>query len=817
VAARAVVAKIGTDFKTSTAASIEDIANPDKLINQATQGNTDVKLVAASKVAEYIAKITSPIDTQAAKIVEANVKDTVAGGVRTAKPKARSREQAKLAKQEAQDIVKQHLGYADPNDFDGLKTAEVEQLLNRKVNPIVSLTHAWGYGAGEVANNYKMGYSAYMTMGRDFSQRLLDIKKSAKTPDDFKSAWTALQNKSVPTNQDVLYVYEQLKPLVDQIFDTSGANPMLGTFFRDGYSVKDVNEALKEQGLKFQFETKITGNIDPRDPRAVHWHVADSWRRAVIDDPVDFLEKTYMASLNLHMRAAVGAHFGAEFGLTSIPIGAEANGLHYVKMPKISSSADTKLLQHVPTQTLEGKPLYYQQEALDQLFHLERILKQSKSFQGSSSGFGKFINNVADPTLAIWKPMVTIIRLGHHIRNGFGDLMLNFLDGVYSITPYKKAALSLKAGGVMRKEAIEQLDEILKMPEQAGRSGPENTVIHLKGGKKETYDPAGMYKLAYQDGVLPGFHQTEDILMNQKKTGLQGFANRLLASAPVQAGGKVAETSSHYFRLAQYSHLLSSRRFTSKFRTVDEARRAAAARVKRFHPDTTGLSPEAMKYMRRIFPFYSWIRQIIPVVFETMLTKPARLTAIDKIYWGINNAFNPNSPDSKSITDPFPVTRLIPSFLRDNLGYAGGSFTFSLGSPTESVFGDILNGNPQRNLLAMLNPAIKAPIELSTNTNLGTGSYIPDKGEYIDQMLPGVGQVASISGFSPSGTLANWFTGGSSAYPLNIDPQRSLAKGEKNAFFNQSLFNFLTGLGVQNFDRDSYYNIASREITRGGT
>jgi hypothetical protein len=105
----------------------------------------------------------------------------------------------------------------------------------------------------------------------------------------------------------------------------------------------------------------------------------------------------------------------------------------------------------------------------------------------------------------------------------------------------------------------------------------------------------------------------------------------------------------------------------------------------------------------------------------------------------------------------------------------------------------------------MLNPLIKAPVEFTTDQSISTGAYIADKGEAIDQLIPGVNQIANISGYSPTGSLGTLSQG------LGLDPQRAMQRGEKEAFFNTNLTNFLTGLGIQNYDKPSYRKIAIKE------
>src|SRR6185312_4932124 len=255
--------------------------------------------------------------------------------------------------------------------------------------------------------------------------------------------------------------------------------------------------------------------------------------------------------------------------------------------------------------------------------------------------------------------------------------------------------------------------------------------------------------------------------------------------------------------------LLRNPKFISQFKTAEEAMEGAAERVRRYHPDVTGLTPGEQKYMRRIFPFYSWIRQAIPIVMSTAMTKPGRLTELPKAFYNAQVATGQN-PDS--MVEPFDPQKMYPSFIRDNLtGPVFGSIGLNFGSPTEGVLGDTINGNVGRNILSMLTPVAKVPTELISGTNMGTGAKILDKSDYVDSNLPVVNQVAAISGISPSGTIANGITGGG---PIP-DPQRAVQVGNKQNFWNQNLANFFLGLGIDDYEKGNYGRIAVREL--GGT
>ena len=331
-------------------------------------------------------------------------------------------------------------------------------------------------------------------------------------------------------------------------------------------------------------------------------------------------------------------------------------------------------------------------------------------------------------------------------------------------------------------------------------------------GKTQTLNDKAMYALAYQHGVPVSFRVTQDVMQAGSSirggaTATQQMAEKLMGTKYIQSMSRISEETSHIPRMAQFVHHMQDPAFTGKFRTLDEAAQAAATNVRKYHPDTTSLSPSGQKYIRRIYPFYSWSRLVLPVVMESLLTKPTSITALPKIFYGANQLMGGGAASPSEL---FPPTRLLPSFVRDTLGYVGGNYTFNLGSPVESL-ADTFNGNPARNIVfGMANPMIKAPIDLISGTNQSTGAGIPDKSDYVDQVLPIVNQLSNLTGVSIAGSVGKMVTGTGV-----IDPQRAVQTGEKNYFFNQSLANFITGLQLNNVNRPSYQNIASREYRSG--
>lgn len=782
--------------------AVDVITNVNKYLDGMLGTNVEAKSIAGQKAAEVIADTTSHADVKAARTVKESVsayssaKGPRAEEIAREKVSAKQRAQAKDAADEAREFITQQ--GIDVPEY-AMSAVEVEQGLVRRVQPLKSLAAPWGYSAGIMGDIFKQEFSAFMTgvMGYDraLAQAFKDVPKEG-----ISLAFKQLQSGRLPVDATQKEVYHKLEKELSNLLNTTGKDPLMGALFRGEASIEDISKVLQEEGVPWKFNTRaqkgVSGAIEVPG-RAIH---ADSWRQLDVKDPLEFIARLNGAMLKLNTRMSVAQHFGLKFGALK---GGVRNGEMFVTLPK-DLKVDTEVMQHIPRKDAAGRTLYYPKSAVDLMINLERILKQPTKFQS------RFMNEWFDPILTAWKTGATIIRPGHHIRNMIGDVSLNMMYGVMSPAYYKYAAQVMKADGLLGKEiSTDMIRTLLSKPESlapgALPSDAYKMTVTLKGGKKIEFDAVNSAKLQVQAGILPTFRQTEDFIRAgaEDVKGAAKFTEGLLRSRPLQAAGKAAEFTSHYPRMAQFEYIMRTQ--GHKFDNLDDLLTYAGKEVKRTHPDTTGLSPEGMKYMRRLMPFYSWIRQIIPFMLETTLTRPTRVTALPKVYHAANQLFNAEGGGNGPL-DLFPITRNIPSFIQNTLGYVGGGFTFNLGTPTEAVFGDLLNGNPQRNIASMLNPAIRIPIELNTQTNMSTGSFIADKGEYLDAQVPGLSQLSSISGVSGFGTLANIMTGNGF-----IDPQRAVQKGEKDYFTNMSLLNFLTGLGIQNFDRPSYEKLAVYE------
>ena len=749
------------------------------------------KTQAVADSAETLAKVTEPNVLPAAKSAQ-YVQKARTGTIKATADDIRRATQT-FGDKAADDAEK----LLDPDLLNDMDVVFASRMDGRHRAFTEFMGSATGIKRNELREIFRSGAVAASTKASLYNRGLNDLAKTI-TPPNRDAAFTMLRQGRELTPEiirtldpEVVDAYNRMRPFFDAVYDvsTNEGNSLFGLLFRHGDDVDEVNKTLKEFGLDHQFDLKSAGG---------NWtDMANQWRDWEIADPLEFMQKTFSAGQHIGAKRAVTQEHMQQFGVRS----ATRPGEDFVKLDVGSMKELGPYMDPA---------LWYPRRAAEAMLDLDRFVSSATSFKGEKGLLAGFMNHVVDPVMSIWKPWVTIARPGHHLRNIFGDLNMTRLDTKLNhngTKSYHQDAFKIMAAVGRVKKDPQALAAMLK-----GEDVFAGTNAHILSLKGKDMNAEQVYRSALNHGLLPEYRLGQDLIHDiGEEAGARTEAVRkaLVENRLMVAMGKGSELYSHELRLAHYIGLLKTDKFVRQFKTYDEAIQGAAERVRRFHPDSTGLVPGELKYARRLIPFYSWLRQAIPVVAATAFVRPGRLTEIPKAFYNAQVAMGQN-PDS--MVEPFDNTKMYPSFIRDNLtGPVFGSVGLNLGTPTEGVLGDTLNGNVGRNILSMLNPVVKTPVELVSGTNMGTGAKILDKSDYVDSNLPVVNQVSAISGISPTGTIANAVTGGG---PVP-DPQRAVQVGNKQKFWNQNLANFFLGLGIDDYEKGNYGRIAVREL--GGT
>lgn len=575
-------------------------------------------------------------------------------------------------------------------------------------------------------------------------------------------AFRAAQGIGPVNTQEVATLAQGIQQTMDNLLGQAmGASVLL----RSGVNMDMLNGWMKRYGTDFQFhkgrvKDPISG-VEHDLSNGSDW--VNSWKFHDVGekDPADWMFKTMQALEQSTREKALFDEMGERFGST-------AYGKSY-------------------TNKIDGHPYlegYYFPSDIAQ--QIPRVIKDWTLPVGSNNKYLRLY----DRGLSMWKSGVTIFRPAHHIRNLVGDLYMGALDGVVSITPYKLAVQVQKAMGsyVDTMQDVDKLVELGMVSRGLETPAPGKVLFRNKSGAPFTAEQVGA--LAHQQGLLEHVKTLEDIIDLGERSGVS--ITRPFGGKVQKVARSVSEMQGHNARLAHFIDKLQKSRGTDLTKIVPEA----ARRSRKYHPSGIDLTHFEKTVMRRIIPFYSWIRKSTPVLLEGMVMKPGITVLPAKIGEALQMA---NGIDTTR-DDPFPTDQLFPKWIRDEGigpislpdGFLGnfsnqmppGYVQAGVGlNPLSSLLTQLQD--PGRTIGSSLTPVAQIPMELITGRKIFTGEPIrgPEAkpgafGEYVGSQIPNFSAVQGISGLGLAG-----------------ETNKSIKSGNQSG--KENFVNWLTGLGIK--------------------
>jgi hypothetical protein len=540
---------------------------------------------------------------------------------------------------------------------------------------------------------------------------------------------------------------------------------------RAGVTMDELNQALKEMGSKFRFTNKIVKDkygIEHDFTKNADW--LKSWEVGEFTDPMQFMHWINTSLQRVTRKNAVIDDMVARWGMP-------------VKTGEFRYSIDHPRLAG----------FYFPKEIAEQGGVL---LKQfERNFTPNSEMLRTY-----DKVLRAWKSGVTIYSPSHHIRNIIGDMWLAALDGVSSPKSYM---LSMRTMHAMRGryKDIKSVGELTDPDSlRLAMTRPGDTALTTKGGVPLTFEQ--IYVAAHNQGLLAKASVLEDIITD---------SGRLIGDMPIsqgrirEAAHGLAENRDHFVRIAHFIHLIRN----SKTKNWKDLFSEAGHRVKKYHPDGMDLTDFERNVMRRLVPFYSWLRKATPLMVEAMVQKPQLVTLYPKMMANIQDVMGIEGVSG--LGDPFPADRQFPDWIRAggigpvlHQGMGGlpgfiaslarkdngreGYTMLNPSNPFNDIVGDI--SEPSTLIKGSVTPAIGIPASVwSGETSLGIP--IENQGRFIAEQIPGVGILSRVSGrqqgredepFSPE-QLIRFLTAsglqGTAPYEESARRQQLLALREK--------------------------------------
>jgi hypothetical protein len=174
-----------------------------------------------------------------------------------------------------------------------------------------------------------------------------------------------------------------------------------------------------------------------------------------------------------------------------------------------------------------------------------------------------------------------------------------------------------------------------------------------------------------------------------------------------RVGGKYTEVMRKATRAVDdYSRLVGFIDRLAKGDTPEQA----VAKVKKYLFDYFDLTSFEKRWMKRIIPFYTWLRKNIPLQIETLLTKPGKYATTYEVMRDIG---------------AIPEPEEVPDFILKSGGIRLPGESQGMYVIPNLPFSDIgqipTSLSDVRELASMINPLARAPIEILTNTALFSG------------------------------------------------------------------------------------------------
>lgn len=295
-----------------------------------------------------------------------------------------------------------------------------------------------------------------------------------------------------------------------------------------------------------------------------------------------------------------------------------------------------------------------------------RFLERFNSTVNTDEGMRTMLS-VMNTVQNFWKNLVTAPNPAFHIRNALGNVWNNFLGGVVNPDVYRLAAIVQRGG---------------------------NEIITI-GGKEYT---ANQLRTLFREHGLEGFgffggESPKSMIKEATETfGKQGIRPIELLRKHV---GDPLETN------AKMAHFIDK---LNKGYSPEQA----AESVRKYLFDYADIT-EAEKKIRAWVPFYTFARKNIVLQLENLVTNPGKMTAINKLAESTKSSMGTQEDD-------------MPDWMKSELAIPIGNDQYlMLGLPIAqlNMFG---GGETMRNLLGMLSPFAKVPIETAMNQQIFSGA-----------------------------------------------------------------------------------------------
>lgn len=373
------------------------------------------------------------------------------------------------------------------------------------------------------------------------------------------------------------------------------------------------------------------------------------------------------------------------------------------------------------------------------------------------------VKKVYDEATRMIKTAQTILRPVFHVKNNTSEFMMTALDlgGDNLQKSYQKAFDIYKQVGKRvtisgREYPVDEALNVLGvlMDNNAkqwltynGKQYKAKSLFNLingenmveLGGKKYTIKEirdqfaenglgeSGMTRETFKESI-PDLRNEVRGVSNVKTQWKQDMAD------PNRARGLAKGLAKGYYNVAQTASNASENlhRMAHFLGALDrgEAFKNAAMSVKKFHVDYSNLSRFEKNVMRRVVPYYTWMRNNLPMQLKLTLEKPGYPAAIGHI---VDNAYG--ALGNPEVADMNQDNLTIPLWEDEN----GNVKMLNIGLPLADL--SKIKFNPKEQLksaIGDMSPLLKAPVEMAAGKNIAMDVPADDPAKYAASMF-GIG------------------------------------------------------------------------------
>jgi hypothetical protein len=320
---------------------------------------------------------------------------------------------------------------------------------------------------------------------------------------------------------------------------------------------------------------------------------------------VDELTKTPISDDN-PLRDVLNRHFQAIHEQEAAQYNQRLRGA--LKDPKTGESLFEAITDEMPlkdgwTRLKDGSG-QMPKEIAAEVERVGEMLSSDKSIRG--------LNKMIDQYDRFWKKGLTSLPVSaaFTLRNLRSNLFLNWLDGVHTLAPYKEASqIQARAGQILKGEKYK--DEIIAKG--------------VRAVMKENMTPRQfkVWELADKRRVLGSNYFDIDLAFSGlakagrvKGVAYEGGKVKRGYEAAGEFGKRMNSVVEDNAKLANFIHNLD------KYGNPD----IAAEHVHKFLFDYGDLTPLEQRRIRKIVPFYTFMRKNVPLQVEQLYTQPGKLS-----------------------------------------------------------------------------------------------------------------------------------------------------------------------------------------------